>query len=150
MDSITREKRSINMAHIRSRDTQAERVVRYLLFYAGYRYRIAPKQIEGRPDIYIAKRNAAIFVHGCFWHHHEKCRYATTPKSNTPFWEEKFRRNRERDRKTEEALRKKGIRVLIVWECSVRGSLKSEGDLEYLKDRMIAFIENDRMDRAEI
>ena len=77
--------------------------------------------LPGRPDIVLTKYRAAIFVHGCFWHRHPHCRYATTPASNAAFWQEKFRKNVERDRKKAAELRRLGWRVLTIWECQVGG-----------------------------
>lgn len=145
MDNKPAAARSINMSRIRSRDTQPELVVRYLLYSAGYRYRIAPKYIKGHPDLYLASRRCAIFVHGCFWHRHEGCPTATMPKTNTAFWMDKFKRNVSRDRATENELKSDGIRVLVIWECTVRKALKDSASLEYLRDSIIAFLENGRL-----
>lgn len=145
MDNKPAAARSINMSRIRSRDTQPELVVRYLLYSAGYRYRIAPKYIKGHPDLYLASRRCAIFVHGCFWHRHEGCPTATMPKTNTAFWMDKFKRNVSRDRETENELKSDGIRVLVIWECTVRKALKDSASLEYLRDSIIAFLENGRL-----
>lgn len=150
MDIKPKADRSANMARIRGRDTQPELVVRFLIFHSGYRYRIAPKKIPGHPDVYLGPRKCAIFVHGCFWHRHEGCPTATTPKTNTEFWLAKFERNMERDRRTVLELKSRGIRVLVIWECSVKKALKSEEDLNYLRDSIISFIENGRKDYLEI
>lgn len=150
MDIKGKSERSANMARIRGRDTQPELVVRFLLFHSGYRYRIAPKKIPGHPDIYLSSRKCAIFVHGCFWHRHENCPGATVPKTNTEFWLEKFRRNKERDRRTAEELEGRGIRVLVVWECAVKRALGSEEALSFLRDSIISFIENARLKYKEI
>lgn len=150
MDNKSPSERSSNMSRIRSRDTQPELVVRYLLFHAGYRYRIAPSYIKGHPDIYLASRRAAIFVHGCFWHRHPGCPVATTPKSNTEFWLSKFERNRERDRETSEALMSEGIRVLVIWECTVKKALKDTSSLDLLRDGIIAFLEGSRQTYLEL
>lgn len=150
MDIKPKAERSANMARIKGRDTQPELVVRYLIFHAGYRYRIAPKNIPGHPDVYLGPKKCAIFVNGCFWHRHVGCRTATTPKSNTEFWLAKFERNVERDKRTAQELKAKGIRVLVIWECSVKKALKSEEELNYLRDSIISFIENGRKDYLEI
>lgn len=150
MDNLTAARRSINMSRIKSRDTQGELVVRYLVYHAGYRYRIAPSYIKGHPDIYVSSRKTAIFVHGCFWHRHSGCRVATVPKTNTEFWLEKFRRNTERDKATTEELLSSGIRVLVIWECSLRKALRDTEALELLRDSIIAFLESDRAEYLEI
>jgi DNA mismatch endonuclease (patch repair protein) len=105
------------MSRIRDRDTTPERIVRSALHSVGYRFRLHPSQLPGRPDIVLPKHRTAIFVHGCFWHRHKNCRFAYTPKSRVAFWSEKFRRNVERDHENKAALRKLGWRVVTVWEC---------------------------------
>lgn len=120
MDTVTSEQRSKNMSAIRSKDTKPEIYFRKLLFSRGYRYRINSKQVSGHPDIYLRKYNTAIFIHGCFWHRHEKCKYAYMPKSNVEFWNRKFDANIRRDAVVHEELRVRGIKCLVVWECTVK------------------------------
>lgn len=86
----------------------------------GFRFRLHAKDLPGKPDLLLKKHNAAIFVHGCFWHQHSYCRLASTPASNSGFWAEKFARNAERDMQATAALRNKGWRVAVVWECGLR------------------------------
>lgn len=119
MDKISKEKRSLNMAAIRSGNTSPELVVRKNLFSLGYRYRLHKRDLPGKPDIYIKSRNALIFVNGCFWHQHPNCRYATKPKSNKKFWGQKLKRNVERDKKNKKTLKRMGYKVITVWECEV-------------------------------
>jgi DNA mismatch endonuclease, patch repair protein len=123
-DSLTPERRSWNMSRIRGRNTAPERLVRSALHRAGYRFRLHRKDLPGRPDIVLPKYRAVVFVHGCFWHRHSKCRFAYTPKSRVAFWQEKFRSNSERDRRTARALRRLGWRVVTVWECESRSPSK--------------------------
>lgn len=120
MDTVTSEQRSKNMAAIRSKDTKPEIYFRKLLFSRGYRYRVNSKQVSGHPDIYLKKYNTAIFIHGCFWHRHEKCKYAYTPKSNIEFWSKKFNANISRDTIVRKELQTNGIKCLVVWECTVK------------------------------
>ncbi len=120
------EERSRNMAKIRSKDTKPEEYIRKKLFRMGYRYRKNSKSVYGHPDVWLAKYNTAIFVNGCFWHRHEGCKYAYTPKSRVDFWTEKFQKNVERDAKVKAHLMEQGIRILIIWECTVRKMMKSE------------------------
>lgn len=124
-DIVDRATRSKMMAAIRGRDTLPERRLRKSLHALGFRYRTASKTLRGRPDIVLTKWNAVIFVHGCFWHRHENCRFATTPRSNARFWQEKFRANVLRDSAAIAYLRGLGWRVAIVWECSLRSSAAS-------------------------
>lgn len=129
MDIKSPERRSQNMAKIRSRNTKPEVYLRKLLFKKGYRYSLNKKGLPGTPDLYFRKYNTVIFVHGCFWHRHQKCKYAYMPKSNIEFWQEKFNNNIERDKRQLEELEKLYIRVLIVWECTIR-KMKKEPEFE--------------------
>nr|WP_263858720.1 very short patch repair endonuclease [Shewanella algae] len=114
------EHRRRNMQAIRGRDTRPELAVRKGLYQRGFRYRIAPVGIPGKPDIWIGKHRAAIFINGCFWHAHG-CHLFTLPRSRRVFWTEKLNSNVIRDRKTLTALHYQGIRVLVIWECALKG-----------------------------
>ncbi len=107
------------MSRIRSEDTKPEWVLRCALHRLGFRFRLRDRKLPGRPDLVLPKYRAAIFVHGCFWHQHRKCREASVPKTNTAFWEEKFARNIARDRRNRTELKKLGWRVRVVWECEL-------------------------------
>lgn len=119
MDIVSPEKRSEMMSHIRSKDTTPEINLRKYLFKQGFRFRLHVKNLPGHPDIVLPKYRSVIFVHGCFWHQHEGCRIAKMPKTRTEFWEEKFKRNVERDKENVKALQNAGWRVLVVWECEI-------------------------------
>lgn len=136
--------RSINMSHIKSRDTKPELFIRKELFKRGYRYRIAPNQIPGHPDIWLAKYNLAIFINGCFWHRHNGCKYAYSPKSNVDFWEKKFQKNIARDQQVYAQLDAKDIRFLIIWECSVRSAVKSPDAKRQLIEEIESIIHSER------
>jgi DNA mismatch endonuclease, patch repair protein len=120
VDGLTPERRSRLMSRVRSKDTTPELVVRRILVAFGIRYRLHRVGLPGRPDIVVPSRRTAIFVHGCFWHRHTKCRKASNPTTRADFWNEKFRRNVERDAKNVELLQKEKWRVLIVWECQTK------------------------------
>jgi DNA mismatch endonuclease (patch repair protein) len=120
IDVVDKETRSRMMAGITGRNTKPELQLRRLLHAAGFRYRLHAKDLPGRPDIVLPRYKAAIFVHGCFWHRHPGCRYATTPGSNTEFWNTKFAANVARDASKEQALIATGWRVLVVWECELK------------------------------
>lgn len=124
-DIISPEQRSKNMSAIRSKDTKPEIYLRKVLFAAGYRYRIAEESVAGHPDIFLRKYNAAIFVHGCFWHRHSGCKYAYSPKSRVEFWENKFTTNMKRDETVKLELSQHGNRQLIVWECTIKRMQKN-------------------------
>ena len=107
------------MSRIRSRDTKPEIVLRKALHRLGFRFRIHGQGLPGKPDIVLPRHRTVIFVHGCFWHRHASCKVATTPKSNTEFWIDKFDRNVARDARNMDALSKAGWRVMIAWECDL-------------------------------
>lgn len=138
MDTVTSEQRSKNMSAIRSKDTKPEIYIRKLLFSRGYRYRVNSKQISGHPDVYLKKYNTAIFIHGCYWHRHEKCKYAYMPKSNVEFWKKKFDTNIRRDVVVQEELRAGGVKCLIIWECIVKQMKKNRE----VCDKYMELVEN--------
>lgn len=110
------------MSRIKGYDTQPEIAVRSMLHRMGYRFRLHREDLPGTPDIVLPKYDAAIFVHGCFWHRHEGCRFAYTPKSRVGFWENKFQKNVERDSRQRSELEESGWRVKVVWECEIKHS----------------------------
>lgn len=120
MDVLTPEQRSRNMSRIRSTDTKPEKRVRSLLHGMGYRFRLHVKTLPGSPDIVLPKYRTVVFVHGCFWHRHAGCKYASVPATRREFWTAKFAENQARDRRVAELLRGEGWRVLIVWQCELR------------------------------
>ena len=119
-DKLTPEKRSWNMRRIKGKETKIEVEVRKYLFSKGYRFRKKDKRYPGKPDIVLPKYHVAIFVHGCFWHRHEGCKDATTPKTRTEFWLEKFDKNVKNDRIKQEKLRELGWKVIVIWECEIK------------------------------
>ena len=121
------------MSRIRSAHTKPEMVVRKFLHRQGFRYRLhgltpgpSPKgerrkYLPGKPDIVLKKLNTVIFIHGCYFHRHKNCRYASEPKSNVAFWKKKFADNVKRDKLVKQTLRKEGWKVMEVWECELKG-----------------------------
>jgi DNA mismatch endonuclease (patch repair protein) len=118
-DIVDRATRSRMMSGIRGRDTKPEIIVRKYLHAQGLRYRIASKNLPGKPDIVLPKYRTVVFVHGCFWHRHRGCRFAATPKTNPDFWRRKFVANVTRDRAVRKQLRAMGWKVLVIWECNL-------------------------------
>lgn len=125
-DVVDRETRSRMMAGIRGRDTRPEIALRRALHARGLRYRLHGAGLPGRPDLVLARHRAVVFVHGCFWHRHRECRYATTPATREAFWAAKFQANVARDKKVEAELLAMDWRVGIVWECALRRSATTE------------------------
>lgn len=115
----TTSRRSRLMKHVRQKDTPLEARVRRALFAHGGRYRVNVKGLPGSPDIANKGRRKAVFVHGCFWHHHKRCARGRVPKRNREFWAEKLAANEARDARKVEDLESLGYDVLIVWECEV-------------------------------
>ena len=116
---ISPERRSELMSHVRSKDTTPEKKVRSWLHKHGYRFRLHRKDLPGCPDIVLPKYKTIIFVHGCFWHRHEGCKRASTPKSNVVFWQKKFRKNIERDTKIQKELETLGWQIVVLWQCQI-------------------------------
>jgi DNA mismatch endonuclease (patch repair protein) len=112
--------RSRNMAAIRGKDTAPELAIRRILHAMGMRFRLHRKDLPGSPDIVLPRHRTVVFVHGCFWHRHEGCRYITTPKTRQEFWLAKFESNVFRDRRNQAKLEQLGWHVLVVWECELR------------------------------
>jgi DNA mismatch endonuclease (patch repair protein) len=110
------------MAGIRGKNTKPEIVVRKMLFANGYRFRINKKIGNARPDIVLPKWNLCIFIHGCFWHRHQGCKLATTPKTNVEFWANKFQGNIARDQQNYTSLIDANWRIGIIWECKIRSA----------------------------
>ena len=121
-DVVDKATRSRMMSGIRGRDTQPELIVRRYLHAQGLRFRLK-SVLPGKPDLVFPKYHTVVFVHGCFWHRHARCRYAATPASNGPFWVAKFSANIARDREVQRLLRKLGWRVIVVWECKINEKL---------------------------
>ncbi len=107
------------MAAIKGKNTKPELLVRSMLHRAGYRFSLHRKDLPGKPDIVLRKYKTVIFVHGCFWHRHKGCKGATTPKTRTEWWQQKFDRNVANDKKHNRALKKLGWNVITVWECEL-------------------------------
>ena len=137
------EARSQNMSKIRSKDTKPEVWLRKKLFERGFRYRKNVNNVVGHPDLWLSKYNTAIFIHGCFWHRHKNCKYAYTPKSRVEFWLEKFRKNSERDAVVRDELTGCGIKMLIVWECTVKQIMKNKESAEDVLDEIVDFLRSD-------
>ena len=122
-DKLSKERRSWTMSRVKSRNTKPELKLRSLLHRAGYRFTVNAannRRLPGKPDIVLPRYKTVIFVHGCFWHRHAECRQATSPKSRTAFWQEKFRRNVARDKLNTAELKYRGWNVIVVWECELK------------------------------
>lgn len=132
--------RSRIMSSVGQKRTKPEMAVRRALHALGYRFRVNMKGLPGSPDLVFTKRRKAIFVHGCFWHRHPGCRYASEPKTRREFWQQKFSANIERDARQKKELEELGWKVETVWECETR-------DPDRLIERLRLFLGNPRIDR---
>lgn len=122
-DTLSPERRSEIMSHIKSKDTSIELMVRRKLFSMGYRYRVNYKALPGKPDIVFTKKQVAIFIHGRYWHGHDcGSRYAHSSQSNKMYWGTKIERTKQRDEKHIQALEADGWTVIVLWECQIRQS----------------------------
>ena len=119
MDNKTIEQRSRNMAAVKTKDTKPELLIRQALFRQGFRYRLNVKSLPGSPDIVLPKYRTVVFVNGCFWHGHRKCKKAILPETNTDFWKKKIEATRIRDKKKIKMLRNLGWHCLVCWECDI-------------------------------
>ncbi|NLF84439.1 MAG: DNA mismatch endonuclease Vsr [Candidatus Gastranaerophilales bacterium] len=133
MDVHTKEQRSRNMSAIKAKNTKPEIAVRKILFSMGYRYRLQSKDLPGKPDIVLPKYKTVIFVHGCFWHQHQDCKYAVMPESNRDFWKNKLKGNIKRDKENLKKLQELGWKVITVWECQLK-------NIDKLKERLTSQI----------
>ncbi|MBO4365967.1 MAG: very short patch repair endonuclease [Eggerthellaceae bacterium] len=133
------------------RDTKPELVVRRMLREMGYPgYRLDWKKAKGHPDIAYPGRKIAIFVMGCFWHHHEGCKFATTPKQHVDYWQAKFARNKQRDQEVRDALRSEGWQIVEIWECELKKDRLEETRSRLQSEIEYAFIEFPETEDAEL
>lgn len=123
VDFLSPTERSERMSRIRGKDTKPELALRKVLHGLGLRYRLHGAGLAGKPDLVFPRYKAVVFVHGCFWHRHTGCNIATTPKSNTPFWTEKFDKNVARDARVAAELEKRGWSVFVIWECELASTV---------------------------
>ena len=112
--------RSFNMSRIRSKDTGPEILVRKFLFGKGFRYKLYDKALPGKPDLIFPKYKTVIFIHGCFWHGHKRCKYFVIPKTRRKWWLEKINRNKQVDAENIGKLRRLGWKVITIFECKLR------------------------------
>jgi len=132
-DVLTPEQRRRCMAAIRGKDTKPELLVRSIAHRLGYRFRLHRRDLPGRPDLVFPSRRRVVFVHGCFWHQHPGCRFATRPATRASFWAAKLDGNRDRDGRMQAELEGLGWQVLTIWECETR-------KLEAVGARLAAFL----------
>ena len=137
MDHLTQQQRSKNMAAIHNKDTKPEIIVRRWLWSRGFRYRLNSPKLPGHPDLVLRKYRTCVFVNGCFWHGHlvdvkgEKGEVKSSecckiPNTNREFWEEKIRRNKERDKEEQRKLAAMGWHTITIWECELKPKVREQ------------------------
>ena len=131
---IVPKSRSYNMSRIKSINTKPELVVRKLITELGFRYRVHVKELPVKPDLVFKKRKKAIYVNGCFWHRHNKCKFSTVPKTNIDFWTKKFDENVLRDERNHRSMHEMGWQFLVLWECEIKKR-------DTLKEKLLEFLE---------
>ena len=137
-DIFSPEKRSQIMSRVRSENTKPELTVRSVLHRLGYRFRVHVKALPGRPDIVLPKHNCVVFVHGCFWHQHERCHRAKLPQSRAAWWKAKLEGNVARDLEVQAKLQELGWRVVVIWECQTENT-----------DTLVRLLADLRIDRSD-
>jgi len=120
VDVHSKETRSYNMSKIKGKNTKPELIVRSFLHQSGFRYRLHSKDFPGKPDILLKKYKTVVFVHGCFWHGHEGCKYFVVPKTRTQWWLDKINRNKAKDAESYKALLDMNWKIITIWECELK------------------------------
>lgn len=141
-DIVDTEKRSRMMSGIRAKNTRPELIIRSGLHKRGFRYRLHISSLPGKPDMVLKKHNAIILVNGCFWHGHN-CHLFKWPKTRPDFWKAKIEGNRIHDQKNIANLRELGWRVLIVWECALKG--RARFDTVLLFDQITEWLKGETL-----
>lgn len=124
MDTLSKSERSARMKLVKSTNTTPELMVRRIVDLLNYRYRVHEKSLPGCPDLVFPSRQKVIFVHGCFWHRHNRCQLARLPKSRPEFWLPKLEKNKRRDSAIRASLTRQGWRSLVIWECELRDPVR--------------------------
>src|SRR5690625_4442766 len=150
-DVVDTKTRSRIMSRIGGKDTRPEMLTRQGLHRLGFRYSLHDRKLPGRPDLVLKKYRAAVFVHGCFWHRHDGCRYATPPGARAAFWLQTLPGSAVRDRSTQSGLRALGWRVLLIWDCALKKdpTLAAATLAAGLKDPTAEFVEVGARDLTE-
>jgi DNA mismatch endonuclease, patch repair protein len=122
------------MSKISGKDTKAEIALRKFLFAKGFRYRKNYSKLPGKPDIALPRLKTAIFVHGCFWHQHQRCKSAKLPSSNVDFWKRKLTANKVRDKQVIKSLKSIGWKVILIWECQLKSKINRQETFEKVSE----------------
>jgi DNA mismatch endonuclease (patch repair protein) len=134
-DVHNKKTRSFNMSRIKGKDTKPEMLVRKYFFSKGFRYKLHDKKLAGKPDLVFPRLKTVIFIHGCYWHGHENCRYFVPPKTRTDWWLGKIGRNKQRDGENLAKLKTEGWNVITVFECELKPAAR-EATLSNLQNML--------------
>ena len=140
VEVTTDEATSRKMRAVRQKGTGPELAIRAELTALGIEFEANAPDLPGRPDMWLVSEGVAVFAHGCFWHRHEGCKLATTPKRNSEYWTAKFERNVERDARKVRELRDLGHRAIVIWQCETKDR---EALAKILLDRLSRIGEED-------
>lgn len=135
VDKFSKHKRSEIMSHINSKNTKPEITVRKIIYSLGYRYRLHRKDLPGKPDLAFIKKKKVIFINGCFWHGHSGCKKSALPDTNYEFWNDKIKKNVNRDTLNYQRLKDMGWKYLVIWQCEIKND-----KLENIKSNIIHFL----------
>ena len=135
VDKFSKRKRSEIMSHIKSKNTKPEITVRKIIYSLGYRYRLHRKDLPGKPDLAFIKKKKVIFINGCFWHGHSGCKKSALPDTNYEFWNDKIKKNVNRDTLNYKRLKDMGWKYLVIWQCEIKND-----KLENIKSKIIHFL----------
>lgn len=135
VDKFSKHKRSEIMSHIKSKNTKPEITVRKIIYSLGYRYRLHRKDLPGKPDLAFIKKKKVIFINGCFWHGHSGCKKSALPDTNYEFWNDKIKKNVNRDTLNYQRLKDMGWKYLVIWQCEIKND-----NLENIKSNIIHFL----------
>ncbi len=125
-DVHTPEQRRRNMAAIKSRNTKPELIVQEIVRSLGYSFDLHATDLPGKPDLVIRQRKKVIQVHGCYFHRHTCPNGQVVPQTRTDFYLAKFNGNVARGKRTNAQLRKMNWKILTVWECQTRASVRTK------------------------
>ncbi len=123
------------MSRIKSKDTKPELIVRKYLFSKGFRYRLHDKRFPGKPDIVLPKYKKVVFIHGCYWHGHDNCKYFVPPKTNSEWWLGKIGNTKTKDADNENRIKNMGWGIITIWECELKPN-KREHTLAQLEEKL--------------
>jgi DNA mismatch endonuclease (patch repair protein) len=128
------------MSRVKGKNTKPEMLVRKFLHAQGFRYTLHGKYkgnfLPGKPDLILQAYKSVVFVHGCFWHAHNDCKYFRIPESRKDFWTEKLYGNRDRDEKNIHLLKKAGWNVFVIWTCQLKKAGEADKTLKELSEKL--------------